>query len=70
MNKVREDVAGYITCPICGSKTFVIKGTRGKVSTFCKCGHILHFDYDKMIAMPSKPGRGLSERFAKEKRKS
>ena len=69
MNAVTEDFVDYIVCPICGAKTFVKKGTSGEVTSYCKCGRILDFDYDTMVAKAIKPKRGLSQRLSTKKRK-
>ncbi len=54
---------GYIKCPFCGDKTFVMKNAHGKASHKCKCGKCLLFDYDSMQANQFAPLRGGAKYF-------
>lgn len=58
-----DNYKGVIVCPFCGAKTFVEFGAHGRASSQCRCKKYLVIDFDQMVAIPSKPKRGLSMRF-------
>lgn len=67
LKKETDNYKGFVVYPVCGAKTFVESSAHGRVSTQCRYKKYLVFDYDQMVAIPSKPKRGLSMRFRTKK---